>query len=187
MNVEVYVVDGLTPADFAEKGAAPPARYASAPPAVDEIAPAELAAVLQSPGTVVLDFARSADYVKRHIPGAWFVIRSDLDAALRKLPAAERYVATCGNGQLARFAAPELAAATGRPVQVLVGGNEAWIEAGLAVESGETRLASPCIDRYRRPYESTDVSREAMSAYLEWERGLVAQLERDGTHRFHVI
>ncbi|KAA1006584.1 rhodanese-related sulfurtransferase [Paraburkholderia panacisoli] len=187
MKVEVYVVDGLTAADFAEKGAAPPARYASAPPDVEEIAPAELAALLQSPGTVVLDFTSSANYVTRHIPGAWFVIRSDLDAALRKLPDAQRYVATCGSGQLARFAAPELAAATGRPVQVLAGGTAAWVEAGLPVESGATRLASPRIDRYQRPYEGTDNSREAMSAYLEWEYGLVEQLERDGTHGFRVI
>jgi len=106
---------------------------------------------------------------------------------LRKLPDAQRYVATCGSSLLARFAAPELAALTGKPVQVLSGGTNAWIEAGLAVESGETRLASPRIDRYRRPYEGTDNAREAMNAYLEWEYGLVAQLGRDGTHGFRVL
>jgi hypothetical protein len=26
-----------------------------------------------------------------------------------------------------------------------------------------------------------------MQAYLDWEHGLVAQLERDGTHRFRVL
>ncbi|MET0344598.1 MAG: rhodanese-like domain-containing protein [Polyangiales bacterium] len=41
--------------------------------------------------------------------------------------------------------------------------------------------------RYRRPYEGTDNPRAAMEAYLEWEYGLVAQLERDGTHGFFVI
>ncbi|MGY6253938.1 rhodanese-related sulfurtransferase [Paraburkholderia caledonica] len=187
MNIEVYVVDGLTAADFAEKGQAPAARLAPQPPAADEIAPAELAALLQSPGTVVLDVTSSANYVKRHIPGAWFAIRSDLERAVHKLPDAQRYVLTCGSSLLARFAAPELAALTGKPVQVLTGGTAAWIEAGLPVESGETRLASPRIDRYRRPYEGTDNAREAMNAYLEWEYGLVAQLARDGTHGFHVI
>jgi rhodanese-related sulfurtransferase len=135
----------------------------------------------------VLDFTTSANYVKRHIPGAWFAIRGHLDEALRKLPDGQRYVVTCGSSLLARFAAPELAALTGKPVQVLGGGTNAWIEAGLAVESGETRLASPRIDRYRRPYEGTDNAREAMNAYLEWEYGLVAQLGRDGTHGFRVI
>ena len=42
-------------------------------------------------------------------------------------------------------------------------------------------------DRYRRPYEGTDNSAEAMQAYLEWEYGLVDQLARDGTHGFRVI
>ena len=41
--------------------------------------------------------------------------------------------------------------------------------------------------RYKRPYEGTDNPRAAMRAYLEWEFGLVEQLDRDGTHGFHVI
>ena len=41
--------------------------------------------------------------------------------------------------------------------------------------------------RYKRPYEGTDNPRGAMQAYLEWEYGLVAQLERDGTHGFFVV
>lgn len=42
-------------------------------------------------------------------------------------------------------------------------------------------------NRYRRPYEGTDNPRAAMQAYLDWEYGLVAQLDRDGTHRFRVL
>lgn len=41
--------------------------------------------------------------------------------------------------------------------------------------------------RYKRPYEGTDNKQAAMQAYLDWEYGLVAQLERDGTHGFFVI
>jgi rhodanese-related sulfurtransferase len=41
--------------------------------------------------------------------------------------------------------------------------------------------------RYRRPYEGTNASTEAMQAYLDWEYGLVDQLLRDGTHGFFVI
>ncbi|WP_345813692.1 rhodanese-related sulfurtransferase [Paraburkholderia sp. PREW-6R] len=187
MNIEVYVVDGLMPADFAEKSSGPSARHAPTPPAVDELTPTELRTLLQSPGTAVLDFTTSANYVEHHIPGAWFVIRSNLEQALLKLPAAQRYVLTCGSSLLARFAAPEVVALTGKPVQVLSGGTNAWIDADLPLEIGETRMASPRIDRYRRPYEGTDNAREAMNAYLEWEYGLVAQLGRDGTHGFHVI
>jgi rhodanese-related sulfurtransferase len=45
----------------------------------------------------------------------------------------------------------------------------------------------PAENRYRRPYEGTDNPHAAMQAYLDWEYGLVAQLERDGTHRFRVL
>jgi rhodanese-related sulfurtransferase len=41
--------------------------------------------------------------------------------------------------------------------------------------------------RYKRPYEGTDNAAAAMQAYLDWEYGLVAQLEADGTHGFFVI
>ena len=41
--------------------------------------------------------------------------------------------------------------------------------------------------RYRRPYEGADNPRAAMAAYIDWELGLVAQLERDATHGFFVV
>jgi hypothetical protein len=41
--------------------------------------------------------------------------------------------------------------------------------------------------RYRRPCERTDVNPRAMQAYLDWEYGLVEQLQRDATHGFFVI
>ena len=53
--------------------------------------------------------------------------------------------------------------------------------------SGEGRALSPFEDVYRRPYEGTDNPTAAMQAYLDWEFGLVAQLERDGSHGFFVI
>ena len=41
--------------------------------------------------------------------------------------------------------------------------------------------------RYRRPYEGAHVDPGAMQAYLDWEYGLVEQLQRDQTHGFFVI
>ncbi|WP_231892085.1 rhodanese-related sulfurtransferase [Burkholderia sp. MSMB1589WGS] len=137
----------------------------------------------------VIDVTASTNYVKRHIPGAWYAVRAQLRDALTRIPRARRYVLTCGSGQLAAFAAADLRALlpAGTPVHVLEGGTLAWLAAGLPVEHGETRLASPRIDRYRRPYEGTGNAAEAMQAYLDWEFGLVEQLGRDGTHRFDVL
>jgi 3-mercaptopyruvate sulfurtransferase SseA len=81
----------------------------------------------------------------------------------------------------------DVEALTGKHVFLLKGGTATWIAAGFPVETGERHLASPRIDRYRRPYEGTDAPREAMQAYLDWEYGLVDQLARDGTHDFFVI
>jgi len=182
---EVHVLDALQPAHFSQHGAwvAP----VPAPPQAELISPHTLADWLGHGDTVVLDFTASANYVKRHIPGAWWVLRAQLPEALAKVPTAQRYVLTCGSSQLARLAVPEVEAITGKQVFLLQDGTAGWIKAQLPLQEGETHLASPRIDRYRRPYEGTDNPKEAMQAYLDWEFGLVDQLARDATHGFHVI
>ncbi|AMA45964.1 rhodanese-related sulfurtransferase [Pseudomonas alabamensis] len=185
MGWQVAVLDGLTPADFSAQGDWQP--LLPTLPEVQDITVEQLARWRNEAGTVVLDFTTSANYVKRHIPGAHWVIRAQLAEALERLPQAERYVLTCGSSLLARFAAHDLQALTRTPVHVLTGGTAAWVAAGKPVDSGEAHLAVARSDRYRRPYEGTDNPREAMQGYLDWEFGLVAQLERDGTHGFTVL
>ena len=158
-------------------------------PSPRTVAPATLADWLATGtgDTVVIDLTTSANHVKRHIPGAWWTPRATLAQALQNIGPARRYVLTCGSSLLAKFAAADLQALTDAEVWVLEGGNIAWAEAGLPTEAGEQRLASPRIDRYRRPYEGTDAPASAMQAYLDWEFGLVEQLGRDGTHFFKVL
>ncbi|WPP01856.1 rhodanese-related sulfurtransferase [Pseudomonas sp. HR96] len=182
---EVHVLDGLRPADFSATGAWQPAIAAVAP--FETISPDTLADWLAEGDTQLLDFTTSANHVKAHIPGAWWVLRADLANALAKVPRAERYVLTCGSSLLARFAVAQVQALTGKAVFVLHGGSASWLAAGRPTEAGDDRVASPRIDRYRRPYEGTDAPREAMQAYLDWEFGLVEQLGRDGTHGFVVM
>ncbi len=144
---------------------------------------------LASGTSSILDFTTSANFVKGHIPTAHWLLRADLPQIVEqgKLPDAERYIVTCGSSLLARFAVDQLQQLTGKPVVVLEGGNAAWRAAGLPLESGESGLLSVRKDRYRRPYEGTDVAPQAMQDYLDWEYGLVAQLEKDATHGFTVI
>ena len=155
------------------------------------ITAAELSDALATGTATVIDLSASASYVQRHVPGAWWALRSQAGAALQHIAQAgtapRRLVLTCAQGDLAAFAAADFAARTDAPVQVLDGGNAAWFAAGRPAGAGEARLASPRIDRYRRPYEGTDNPREAMQGYLDWEFGLVAQLGRDATHGFRVL
>ena len=183
MAWDVHVVDGLNEADFTASGA--PAMQMPAAPHHETVDVDTLASWIAEAGdTVIVDVSRHALFRKGHIPGAWFLVRSLLGQSIANLPAARRYVLTCTDGTLARFAAAELAEAVDGEVYVLEGGNNAWAASGRGLEAGEIRLASSPIDRYRRPYEGTGVPASAMQAYLDWEFGLVAQLERDGTHHF---
>lgn len=191
MNWDVRVLTDAPAQAFEVRGPWPAPQPPA--PAARRIDAATLAAWLADDAPpAVVDFTTSANYRKRHIPGAWFALRSQLAEALARIPRTGRYVLTCGSSQLANWVVPELQAlldAEGAAAEVFLldGGNAAWLAAGLPTESGETRLASPPVDRYRRPYEGTDSPREAMQGYLDWEFGLVAQLGRDGTHGFRVI
>ncbi|HWX01861.1 rhodanese homology domain-containing protein [Collimonas sp.] len=187
MGWEVHVLDGLQPQHFSVSGNPSQTLPPQAPH--ESVTVQQLAQWLQEAptGTALLDFTSSANYVKQHIPGARFALRSQLAAVLQQAAAAERYVLTCGSSLLAAYAAADAQQLTGKPVFVLEGGTAAWIAAGLPLETGETALASPRIDRYRRPYEGTDNPAAAMQAYLDWEYGLVAQLAADGSHGFFVI
>ncbi|ENO86253.1 rhodanese homology domain-containing protein [Thauera linaloolentis] len=186
MAWEVHVVDGVGADELGERGAG---RADEAPvPVVQRLSAEGLSHRLAAgEDIVVIDFTTHANYLKRHVPGAWWALRSQLAEALARIPKAARYVLTCGSSRLARYVVPEVEALVDGEVWLLDGGNAAWFAAGLPEEGGESRLASPPIDRYRRPYEGTDNAREAMQAYLDWEFGLVAQLGRDGTHHFEVI
>lgn len=185
MGWEVAVIDDAQHSDFTASGEWQP----NDPEASNvETISAHTLQQWQAEGSVaLLDFTSSANYVKQHIPGAWWALRSQLQDVLYNVPDAERYVLTCGTSRLARFAVAEVEALTGQPVFLLEGGTASWKSANLPLEGGEERLAAARTDRYRRPYEGTEAPPEAMQAYLDWEFGLVAQLARDGTHGFKVI
>ncbi|MEC5386169.1 rhodanese-related sulfurtransferase [Uliginosibacterium sp. H3] len=189
MNWDVHVLDEVNAALFNVTGASPRSLPDEADvTSVATVGAGKLATWLDKGEAVVVDLGPSAQYVKRHVPGAWFVLRSQLAEGIQRVRKAPRVVLTSTDPELACFAARDLKASGGhQDVHVLEGGNAAWFAAGLPTESGEARLASPRIDRYRRPYEGTDNAAEAMQAYLDWEYGLVEQLGRDGTHGFRVI
>ena len=185
MAWDVCVVDGLERGHYSERGewAVPLPTF----PSVKRISADELALRQQGGTVVVLDLGKHAQYVKGHIPGARYVLRSQFKKALSAIPPATQYVLTCADGVQSSFAAAEIAHILGADVSVLKGGTKAWAAAGCTLEQGATHLLSDPIDRYKRPYEGTDNAQAAMQAYLDWEFGLVEQLGRDGTHHFSVL
>ena len=185
MGWEVGWLTDNTPDQHTAQGAWKPAH---APlPEVPQVDVSTLAAWRDAGRTLVLDVGTSAAHVKGHVPGAHWLLRTDLRTIAPELPAVDQVVFTCGDGRLARLAAADFTRLTGRTAHALAGGTAAWVAAGAPLETGEANLLSLRIDRYRRPYEGTDAPREAMQGYLDWEFGLVAQLGRDGTHHFRVL
>jgi rhodanese-related sulfurtransferase len=179
MGWEVYVLDDGFAGPL-ECGAWQPT-YPPLPAAAEVLA-ADVPR-LQADGTAVIDLANSRTYVKGHVPGAYFAIRAQLSTeALQKLGTV---IFTSTDGVLAKFAAAEFGSTC--KTYVLAGGTQGWTAAGRSLEHGMTNPLMPPTDIYKRPYEGTDSMEAAMQAYLDWEYGLVAQLERDGTHGFVVI
>lgn len=66
------------------------------------------------------------------------------------------------------------------------GGNQARTKTDI-LETDKHIYLSPRIERYKRLYKGTDNSVQAMQDYLEWEYGLVAQLNTGGTYGFFVL
>ena len=186
MAWDVYVLDGIQTEMLTEKGIWRAALPSS--PQVKTIDAKTASSWLKTDSnTIVIDFSTHANYVKGHIPGSWYALRSQIKEALKSTPQVDRYVLTSTPSELAFFAAPEFEALTNAEIYALEGGTKAWVDAGLEMEKGPTHLASPALDRYKRPYEGTSVDRKAMQAYLDWEFGLVEQLGKDGTHHFWVL
>ena len=145
---------------------------------------AELSALRTRDQATIVDLSLSRDYVKAHIPGAWFAIRSRLAQAFPRIPARGALVLTSEDGLLAGLAAPEARALTTCPVRYLEGGNGAWRAAGHALSADDSRMADEPVDAWLKPYERPGDATGAMAEYLAWETDLLPRIERDGSCKF---
>ena len=138
-----------------------------------------------APEATVIDLATSLRFRARHVPGAWWAVRSRLAEARAKIPQNDDVVLTSEDATLAHLAAPE-AAELWPSVRVLEGGNNAWFAAKLATESGIANTTTMLDDVWYKPYDheqEKDYEKHAR-AYLEWEVALVEQIRRDPAIRF---
>ncbi len=126
-------------------------------------------------------------YYDGHIPGAHFLLRTQLDEDLPKVPAGELVVLTSPDGALAQLAAEDAAGVLSCPVSVLAGGTAAWSQAGLPLEKGPTHMTSEALDIRLKAREEAEDKEAAMNAYLAWEIELVNQMATDDDQRFQVV
>jgi rhodanese-related sulfurtransferase len=171
-----------------DPGPTGPTRYPA--PDAPLASPAAAADWLRAGQAAVVDVDTSRRYLAGHLPGAAWALRADLPqpGLLDRLGRPGRLIVTSSDGYLAAWAAADLSAeAAPTEVLALAGGTDGWARSGRPLETGQGEMLSPALDVYRRPYEGTGVDPAVMQAYLDWEYGLVGQLDRDGTHGFWVL
>lgn len=177
---EVFV---YAPPPHAELETGPePVRVLSSRPAVRKVSSLQADALLKSGIARIVDVERRAAYEKRHVAGAQFAVPDRLETWLAEIPSDQTVLITSSDGVLARIVAAELAARTGRDVRALAGGTQAWVATGLPTGSGAEDVLTGDDDYWYSPYHHTDTTQRdaGFRSYLDWEVGLVAQLEREG-------
>jgi rhodanese-related sulfurtransferase len=133
----------------------------------------------------VLDFSTSLRFHARHIPGAWWVVRSRLAEAREKISETKEITLTSEDGILAHLAAAEVAQMwPAARVRVLEGGNAAWFAAGKPAEAGVERATTARDDVWYKPYDHASGYEKHARDYLAWEVALVEQIKRDPLIRF---
>ena len=154
-----------------------------------QVSPRHAAQLLETDSAVAFDIDRRASYTRRHIRGAHFCVPDRLQEFIGALARDKVILLTSPDGVLARVVAAELQARTGHDVRAIEGGTAAWIAADLHTASGDTSVLSGDDDHWFSPYAHTDQSKRdaGFRAYLDWEVGLVAQLEREGKHDIRLI
>jgi rhodanese-related sulfurtransferase len=187
MGWDVHLLEGGIDGFELESGPWQAAPLGIGDVARNEINPSQLKDLIDAGDATVIDLAVSVEYEAGHIPDAYWAVRARLASVLPSLPQTANLVFTSEDGIVATLAAPEASELTAAKVHVLAGGTKAWQEAGLPLTDGLENLADQRDDVWLKPYQSGGSVEDRMREYLTWETDLVANIERDGDHRFVVF
>jgi rhodanese-related sulfurtransferase len=180
LGCDAWVLEGGVQAGLRGEPAARPDL-----PALATISAPELKSALARGGCVVLDLRPSLDFRKAHIPGSRWSTRSRVRNAAGD--SGNRVVLVADDPSLARVAATDLLEAEASSLSMLDGGLPSWTNAGYPVES--TPADPPdveCIDHLFFVHDRHAGNKAAMTQYLDWETGLVGQLEEQERAVFKV-
>lgn len=143
----------------------------------------EKVAELQAQGdAVVIDVDSARSYARKHIRSAYYVVAERIERfASTLLSGSKTLVITSADGILADLVTRRLRT-NGLAARALLGGNRAWFDAGLPVESGAENNLSGDEYAWFNAYDYADISlrNQKFKEYLDWEVGLVEQLQRKG-------
>ncbi len=182
-DVSVYTPPAHGPLATRVTGAEPVRVLAPNPPA-SQVAATQAAKWVSAGQAVVIDIDNRAVYEKGHIAGAAFVAPGSLVQYIAALPAGQTVLLASADGVLAHSIASALDTAqrAGHEVASILGGTQAWRRASLPIAQGSEGVVTGEDDHSYSPYLYRDLAlrNAGFVDYLEWELGLVAQLEREG-------
>lgn len=153
-----------------------PAVAAPALPPIEQLPPAEAAALLAQGGRA-LSLDASAAFRTAHAAGAAWTIRPRLAALPADLADAPSIVLFADDPAVAALAAVDLRAVSRARIVAVAEGLPAWRAAGLPVETSPTEPPDAArIDHLFWAHDRHDGNPDAMRTYLGWEEQLPAQI-----------
>lgn len=166
-----------------------PVRVLAVYPPAPQVSVQQAHRLLEEGRAAVFDVDSRSAFEKRQIAGARFSAPDRLPSFAASVAQDQAILITSPDGVLARTVAAELAVRTGRDVRAITGGTAAWGAAGLPVAQGAEGVLTGDDDHSYSPYGFQDLEQRnaGFREYLDWELGLVAQLEREGSVGIRLI
>jgi rhodanese-related sulfurtransferase len=180
LGCDAYVLDGGVRSGLRGHETKKPAL-----PQLPEISAANLKQALESGTCTAIEIGASLNFRKAHIPGSRWSIRPRLAEVARNMQVT--LVLVADNPDIARLAALDLTEAGATDVRILTGGLAAWTKAGYPTDASPgVPPDAECLDHLFFVHDRHAGNREAMKQYLEWETGLIAQLDPEEKAAFKV-
>ncbi|MBT6095614.1 MAG: sulfurtransferase [Rhodospirillaceae bacterium] len=179
MGRDVHVLRGGVGAAAMETGEVVDGVSDKTAPHLTETSVDEMRAGMVNGTMVAIDIRSSQSYRDGHVSGAHWALRPQMPTIAGQLEGMHAVlIAEAGDG--ARLAALDASALGAMGVTILAGGMSAWLAAGHTVE----RSPDVPADGNRKDYlfftgQRHMGNKEHMRQYLEWEIGLVGQLDAD--------
>ena len=135
----------------------------------------------------VLDLRPSMQFRQGSIPGSQWSIRPNLSRDLKNISPEKILVVVSDDPAINHCAAIEFLR-LGITAKFLSGGLVAWQKAGHSLEKNpRVPSDSECIDFLFFVHDRHDGNKESAARYLEWETGLIAQLDQQELATFCIL
>lgn len=163
-----------------------PAQPRATLPELQTLTPAALAGRLSNDACALIDLRASSTFAQKRLAGSVWTIRSRLEST--KIAASKTVVFIAGEQNVAAMAAVDLIEA-GLPEPLTYSGPiEACEAAGIPVDRTHQPVpAEQAIDFLFFVHDRHDGNLAASRQYLEWETGLLAQIDADERNGFPII